>query len=682
MSLSLRADDGGTLVVALGDTVLSEGPPLLVEIDRRPHIGLADATVTSSDAEIAVDGRLEGTAVHVRWTATRVAGDVWAFGLELVNRGATPASITRMDPLSLALAGGYWQSHWYRSAWGDEFRPEHGTTRHDTVLEVRSGRSSHGTVPWLGLEREPAPADESGAALIVSPAWSGNWHIHAMAGGHVTAGISPWQMTVELASGEAVTAPGVIVAAGADLDAAALALQAAVRDHWLPRTAFTDSIPVEWNHWWPYEDAEVTEAVIAANAAAGSELGIEVATVDAGWFGAADAASDWQEQRGDWRLVNTERFPSGLAATGQAIRDAGVLPGFWIEAEAVGASARLRSEHPELLARAMDGRRHDPSYRLMTVSLDPDDPTFLGYVCLGSEAGRAHVLGSMDRLIQTTGARWIKLDFNIDPDAGCTRIDHGHGAGDGLLRHYQGLYEVLDEVRRRHPEIVLESCSSGGLRIDLGLARHVHAFFLSDPDYTEHHLEVVWGASRLLPPLGILHWSWSQWRGDYPPADIDWATLGDDAFDTMLRAAMLHRFGVSLRLTELRPSLRRRLAAHTELFRGRIAPLVRSGVLLPLTPPPLRGGLGERAPVAQLIAPAEDPDAGDRHVVAAFVLPGGTRPDRVRPQRLLAGRSYRVTDLATGASRTADAAELADGIELDGAAGVTSWLMAIEPVND
>jgi alpha-galactosidase len=286
----------------------------------------------------------------------------------------------------------------------------------------------------------------------------------------------------------------------------------------------------------------------------------------------------------------------------------------------------------------------------------------------------------MVRLIETVGARWIKLDFNVDPDVGCTRTDHGHGAGDGLLRHVQGLYAVLDEVRRRHPEILLESCSSGGLRVDLGLARHVHAFFMSDPDHTEHHLECVWGAARLLPPLGILHWSWSQWRGDYPPAQLDWEALDDDAFDTMLRAAMLHRFGVSLRLPDLRPSLQRRLAAHVALYRERVAPFIRSGVLLPLTPPPERGGLGERAPAAQLIAPADDPAAGERHLVAAFVLPGGSRPDRVMPQRLDPGHRYRVTDLATGAARVAGAADLARGIPLEGPAGVTSWLIGLDPV--
>ena len=147
---------------------------------------------------------------------------------------------------------------------------------------------------------------------------------------------------------------------------AALALQRAVRDEWMPRTPFTDGMPVEWNHWWPYEDQEVTEEVIAENARVAGDLGFEIATVDAGWFGAPDAASDWQEQRGDWSSVNTQRFPSGLSALGERIREGGVEAGAWIEAEAVGRSSRLRAEHPELLAR-IDG---SPTSRSV---VPPDD---------------------------------------------------------------------------------------------------------------------------------------------------------------------------------------------------------------------------------------------------------------------------------------------------------------------
>ena len=72
------------------------------------------------------------------------------------------------------------------------------------------------------------------------------------------------------------------------------------------------------------------------------------------------------------------------------------------------------------------------------------------------------------------------------------------------------------------------SCSNRARRAACGSTsaspKHVHGFFLSDPDYTEHHLEVLAGATRLLPPIGILHWSWSQWRGDYPPSKLDWSS--------------------------------------------------------------------------------------------------------------------------------------------------------------
>lgn len=661
-TVQVREDGGGLVAFGLADEVLSRTAAIRVDIDGRP--------VTAWDAPevdgAGLRGMLAGTRVHAAWAAVRVGeGPVWELTLRLRNDGASPVAITRMDPAVLAL-GCDWETHAYRSGWGTEFQAFSGRTSHDLVLESRSGRSSNGLDPWLGLDR-------GNAAVVVSPAWSGNWHVHALEGGEITAGISPWRLRVDLAPGEEVVAPSVVVAIARDLDEVAEEMQRAVGRQWLPRTPWTDGLAVEWNSWWPYEDVEVSEEVIAANTRVAADLGIGVVTTDAGWFGAADAASDWQEQRGDWDLVNTERFPSGLAALGDAVRAAGAEAGIWIEAEAVGRSSRLRAERPELLALS-DGSPIDPSYRYMTVSVDDADPTFLGYVCLGSEAGRRHVHDAIARLVDETGARWVKLDFNVDPDAGCRRTDHGHGEGDGLLRHYEGLYAVLDAIRARYPQVLLEACASGGLRIDLGLARHVHAFFLSDPDYTEHHLQVLWGARRLLPPVGILHWGWSQWRGDHPPSRVDWAALEPDAFDTMLRAASPHRFGVSLRLPDLRPDLLERLRRHVALYRAVVAPLVRDGVLRTLTAAPERGGVGERAPALQL-------SAGDRHLVQTFVLPGGGRPEVVRPVGLVADRVYAVTDLGDGGGpRRATGAELAAGIPLTGPATVTSWMLLIEPV--
>ena len=250
-------------------------------------------------------------------------------------------------------------------------------------------------------------------------------------------------------------------------------------------------MPLTWNHWWPYEDQEINTETFLADVAVARELGYELAVLDAGWFGGADEASDWWKIRGDWDDENTVRFPDGVAGLAAATRAAGVEFGVWCEIEALGFDARIAAAKPEIVAR----RDGDPAY----VGIREDDKGWLGYVCLGSPAGREHVLDVLDRLIGRTGARWLKVDFNLDPGPGCSRTDHGHEAGDGLYEHYVGLYGVLDELRGRYPQLVVEDCSSGGLRLDLGLLAHVHCGFLSDPDWTEFQLQLLWGISQMLP---------------------------------------------------------------------------------------------------------------------------------------------------------------------------------------
>ena len=350
---TLRPAESGAEIL-LSSEVIATLMAGSIELDRRDEGGV-NASFGGDDSAA---GPIGDSGLTGRWRARRVGDqDVWELTLVLRNQGPEALTVTRADPcdLRLALDGGHWRTHWYRSAWGDEFRPESGTTRHDAMLGVRSGRSSHGTAPWLGID-----AEGRDAALIVAPAWSGNWHITALSGGHVSAGVSPWLFAVELQPDEEWHAPSVVIAAGRGLDDAALALQRAVRDEWMPRTPFSDSMPVEWNHWWPYEDQEVTQEVIAENARVAGDLGFEIATVDAGWFGAPDAASDWQEQRGDWSSVNTQRFPSGLSVLGERIREGGVEAGAWIEAEAVGRSSRLRRSIPNCL---LDRRKPDVTIR-------------------------------------------------------------------------------------------------------------------------------------------------------------------------------------------------------------------------------------------------------------------------------------------------------------------------------
>lgn len=585
--------------------------------------------------------------------------------LRVHNTSAHALHVRELTAGRLQLAPAEWTASWFASAWGAEFQPLSAAVDDGFALEVRSGRSSHGAHPWLALTSDLG-------AVVVVPAWSGNWRISVDAGGRVAAGVEPWRAGLRLQGGETIDVPSVVVAVGEDVDGASVALQRAVRDGWLARSVAADAAPTEWNHWWPYEDVDVDERVIDANAALAVQAGIEVVTVDAGWFGSADAASDWRHQRGDWTEVNTTRFPSGLEALGRSVRRRGAQLGIWVEAEALGRDAHARRLRPDAVALgAADGSFEQG----ITVSLDEEDPRFLGALCLGSPAGRDLAAQALDRTVRATGARWLKLDFNVDLGAGCTRTDHGHSADDGLFRHYLGLYAVLDEFRAAHPEVVVEACSSGGLRIDLGLARHVHAFFLSDLDHTEHHLRVLSGAARMLPPLAILHWSHSQWRGDHPDQQVDWERLPASRFDAMLRAAMLHRFGVSLALPGLRQDLRDRLRSHVDVFREYVAPLLPGAVLHPLTSTPAAAGTGERAPAFHLAD-----EQSDRHVLMRLVLDGAERPVRMSTPYLDQDRRYRIVDPFTGQCTSATGSSIGlEGIALAGPADAMSWLLVLEP---
>ena len=184
---------------------------------------------------------------------------------------------------------------------------------------------------------------------------------------------------------------------------------------------------------------------------------------------------------------------------------------------------------------------------------------------------------------------------------------------------------------------------------------------------------MLWGASRLLPPLGILHWSWSQWRGDYPPPQLDWSALATDAFDTMLRAAMMHRFGVSLRLPELPPELLERLREHVRLYREVLAPLVRDGVLVPDHPAAARRARRTRSgdPAPRAGTPTSSPRSCST-----------AASDRLSPRGLDADRSYAVTDLATGGATTATStrSSIAARVGADGARRRSgSWPIAHRP---
>lgn len=631
LSLQLTSRDGRLALVRWrsGDTVWADegiDPPWFgiwvdgAAIDSR-NLALTETALDESVGGLRhFTARLSGSGIeveqHIQVYADTALVECWQV---LRNTGRQSCRVTRVDSISIDLPAGGRELMHYTGDWGSEFEPVLRSLQGDIRLESRTGRSSKGQHPWFALF-----TDKQGV-LSGSVAWSGNWvwRFEPQDGGGVrlSGGLNDWEFFKDLRPGETMDSPPVVLVLGRDLNDVSQQYALAGRRFWYPRNALSASQPVEWNHWWSYEDQEINEAVFLNNVREAARLGIEVCTLDAGWFGPSEKGSEWYQYRGDWHLVNDARFPGGIRRLADETHALGMKFGIWCEIEGLGVKAQLALDRPDFVARR-DGER-------------------LGYVCFGNPAVQEWAYQTLRRLIVEYRADWIKLDFNLDPGAGCNRTDHGHGAGDGLYEHYRGYYRTLERLRRDFPEVVLENCSSGGLRIDLGMLRRTDMTFLSDPDWPVHDLQIFWGASTMLAPDTLLHWSFCEWRNVNPPPQQNFnprdPKLTQAQLDYYTRISMLGLYGFSQKLPDLPAWVSERLAFHTGLYKQVVRRFVREADLFRLTGQPRRDGSGDRWCAFQYSLPGQD-----EHLLFVFRMPGAEKERWVHLEGLQADRAYQV----------------------------------------
>jgi alpha-galactosidase len=552
---------------------------------------------------------------HLRWFEDTALFEQWQV---IRNEGNKSQHVSRLDSFMLQLPPAAYELYYFDSDWGQEYELKQMPLTETITLETYVGRSSKGKHPWFAL------VNGNGEIFSGSVAWSGNWIIRfeVLAGGVIiSGGLNNRHFTKELAPGQSVISPKAILVLGKDLNDVSQQYADIGRRQWYPHNNLSSKLPIEWNHWWSYEDREINETKFRKNIQAAAKLGIDICTLDAGWFGPDDYDADWYTHRGDWDHVNLARFPGGIRQLSEATHKHGMAFGLWCEIEGLGNAARLAQEHPNFVA-----TRAGQS---------------LGYICLGNPQARAWAYETLDRLITAYNLDWIKLDFNVDPGFGCDRTDHGHGNGDGLFEHYLGYYRVLDFLRETHPELILENCSSGGLRIDLGIMQHTHLTFLSDPDWPVHSLQVFWGASLMLAPEVCLHWSFSDWGRKHHPPQQDFnphdSTLTVSQLDYYTRIAMLGVMGFSQKLDTLPDWVVRRLSHHIRIYRVHVHKFVREGILYHLTGQPKRDGTGDRWCAFQYSL-----QEMDQHLLFVFRLPG-SKKERVIP--LMSLRPDRIYNL-------------------------------------
>lgn len=620
------------------------------EVFRRPreveeHVISAKSNKGSLEVEIHIIIQSSTPLIEI-WSTIRNVGD------HLIT-------INRIDSVSLDLVPGKYEVCSFRASGScTEFAPVAQFLSLESIytLGSLSGRSSNGDHPYFVINGDLEKQ------IAVCVAWSGNWTIRfePMSNGayRLSGGLHDEGFSKTIAPGESISAPPIVLALGqSDPSALTAALAKTGRERWYPEVS--ENFPLtEWNHWWPYIDQFINEEVFIANVDAAVDLGLEICTLDAGWYGSTELDSNWVQQRGDWDLVNTSRFPRGLRVLSDYTHSRGLKFGLWCEIEALGEKAQIAKKRTDF-----------PALR---------DGKLLGYLCLGNPVAKEYALATLDRLIAEYACDWVKIDFNIDPGLGCNRTDHGHGIGDGLFDHYMGLYEILDEIRRRYPDVTLENCSSGGLRIDLGMSRRTHISYLSDPDWPEHSLQVSWAAFGWLSPERCLHWVFSQWwhldalpHQKFDPTD---PALTNKQLDYFTRISMLHGFGLSQRLPDLPKWVSESFRSHIALYKKIVRPHIKKSEVLLLTEQPLREGEGDRWAAFQYVK------SNDEHLLFTFRLDGATQARLIKPGRLDSKKIYLVTNLGDNTQYQQSGKELLEGILFDTLLEQDSSLLRIAPV--
>ena len=255
-----------------------------------------------------------------------------------------------------------------------------------------------------------------------------------------------------------------------------------------------ENLPIIFNDYmnclWADPTTEKELPIIDAAAA----LGCEYYCIDAGWY--TDEA-DWFPTIGEW-IPSETRFPNGLKEVTDHIRAKGMIPGLWLEIEYVGKKCALVQQVDKSWFFQRHGKVIDFRGRY---HLDFRNPEV-----------RAYTRGVIDRLIRDFGIGYFKVDYNTSSYAG-TEYD-ADSLGDGLLEHNRAYLQWLDDIFETYPDLVLENCSSGGLRMDYAmLSRHTIASSSDQEAYLKFP-SIVANAPTGMTPEQSAVWS-------YPLAEAD-----------------------------------------------------------------------------------------------------------------------------------------------------------------
>ena len=510
----------------------------------------------ASEREIWIAWHDETLGIHVDvWWRIR-SGDVVTVSCDISNHGTADFTLADHPALVLPVPARFTGLTTYAGRWAGEMRETHRPIAPDGLTrQSRAGKPGFGGGNWLVLD-DPQTGEVLGAHL----AWSGDYSAQIDCDAQ---GQNDGRAVLQLAIGGGAT--GISLLAGTDIagaeavfalasDRSTLAqqfhtyLRAEVlpaRENWPQRKVHLNS--------WEALGFNLSEPALMALAKDAASLGIERFVLDDGWFA---GRRDDSTSLGDW-FVSPDVLPDGLAPLIAHVHALGMDFGLWVEPEMVSPESDLYHAHPDWCLHH-EGRER-PTMRGQLV-LDMARPEVSEYL-----------FAALDRLLRENAIAYLKWDHNRDlfpAKAGQTA----------------SLYALLDRLRTAHPQVEIETCSSGGGRIDFGILSRVHRVWPSDNNDAIERTRIMAAWSQFLP-LEVL--------GNHVGPSPNPITGRRLSMDFRAKIALFGHMGVETDPARMDDRERETLTAHIALYKAWRA-MLHQGALWRLDHP-------DRAVVAQIV---------------------------------------------------------------------------------
>ncbi len=505
--------------------------PLLAEFaqDRAPVIprwtGLK--IETSPDRQtIGAGWRDEDLALTLSVSWTIGAGDVITTRTQFLNAEDRGLRATRCASLLLPLPRGFDHVTHFAGRWADDMRAERvRLTRAGLGWASRGGKPGFAGGDWLVFDDAG-----SGAQLGFHIAATGDHEVRIERNDDGDATLVA-ETPIPAPGASMFTTPDALIAWAPDPDTLTHAF------HINARERLTRQYPnpprerrVHFNTWeacaFDFDEARLMR--LAEDAAA---IGAERFVLDDGWF---KGRSSDRAGLGDW-TPDPVRFPNGLGPLIARVKALGMDFGLWVEPEMVSPDSDLYRRHPDWCLHAEDRDRSTMRGQLV---LDIARPEVSGFL-----------FERLDALLAQHRIAYLKWDHNRDlfPAAG------------KQVRQTLALYDLLDRLRQAHPQVEIESCSSGGGRIDFGIMRYCHRVWPSDNNDPVERARIMRSWSQFLP-LEVL--------GNHVGPSPNPITGRRTEMDFRAKVALFGHMGVEADPGAMSEHERSVLAAHIALYKA------------------------------------------------------------------------------------------------------------------